>query len=86
MTAAGRAARTRWATPASLCPVPPATDLLWPADHSWCVSTEIDSESTLVGGSKDLNSAMLTTPGLDAWPDEPDDDLAASTESPNTSS
>jgi len=60
--------------------------LLWPVDHSWCVSTEIDFDSTLVGGSEDLINAILTAPGLDAWPVEPDDDLTASADLPNSSS
>jgi hypothetical protein len=59
--------------------------LLWPADHSWCVSTEIDFDSTLVGGSPELVSAVLAAPGLDAWPVGPDDDLTAFADPPNSS-
>jgi len=65
---------------------PQSPSLLWPANHSWCVSTEIDFDSTLVGGSEDLISAMLTAPGLDAWPVEPDDDLTALADLPNSAS
>jgi len=54
---------------------PQSPSLLWPADHSWCVGTEIDFDSTLVGGSADLISAVLTAHGLDAWTVDPDDDL-----------
>jgi hypothetical protein len=43
-------------------------------------------ESIIVGGSEDLISAMLTAPGLDAWPVEPDDDLTAFADLPNSSS
>ena len=59
------------------------TQSAWPANHSWCVSTEIDFDSTLVGGSADLIDAVLTAPGLDAWPVEPDDDLTAFADLPN---
>ena len=65
---------------------PQSPSLLWPADHSWCVGTEIDFDSTLVGGPADLVDAVLTTPGLDAWPVEPDDDLTAFADLPNSSS
>jgi hypothetical protein len=63
---------------------PQSPSMLWPASHSWCVSTEIDFEFTLVGGSEDLINAMLTAPGLDAWPVEPDDDLSAFADRPNS--
>jgi hypothetical protein len=56
---------------------PQSPSLLWPANQSWCVSTEIDFDSTLVGGTEDLINAILTATGLDAWPVEPDDDLTA---------
>jgi hypothetical protein len=65
---------------------PQSPSMLWPASHSWCVSTEIDFDSTLVGGPEDLISAMLNAPGLDAWPVEPDDDLTAFADLPNSSS
>jgi hypothetical protein len=65
---------------------PQSPSLLWPADHSWCVSTEIDFDSTLVGGSKDLISAILTAPGLDAWPVDPDGDLTQFADLPNSPS
>jgi len=28
-----------------------APSLIWPSDHSWCVCSEVDFDSTLVGGS-----------------------------------
>ncbi len=52
-------------------------NLFWPADHTWCVASEIDFDSTLVGGSTDLIEAVLDTPELDAWRVKPDDSLAA---------
>lgn len=51
-------------------------NLFWPADRAWCVASEIDFDSTLVGGSADLIAAILETPELDAWPMAPDDSLA----------
>jgi hypothetical protein len=65
---------------------PQSPSLFWPADHSWCVSTEVDFDSTLVAGSEDLVNAVLVAPGLDAWPVEPDDDLTVFGDLANASS
>lgn len=43
-------------------------NLLWPAHHSWCVASEIDFDSTLIGGSPGLIEAVLAAPGLDVLP------------------
>lgn len=51
--------------------------LFWPSDRSWCVATEIDLDSTLVGGPADLVDAVLAAPDLEAWPIGVDDSLAA---------
>jgi hypothetical protein len=55
---------------------PHSPNLFWPADHAWCVASEIDFDSTLVGGTTDLIRAIVNAPGLDAWPIGPDDSLA----------
>ena len=52
-------------------------NLFWPADHAWCVATELDFDSTLVGGSVELVAAILEAPALDAWAVRPDDSLAS---------
>ena len=52
-----------------------SVSLFWPADRSWCVATEIDYDSTLVGGSGRLVSDLLATSDLEAWPIAPDDSL-----------
>lgn len=41
-------------------------NLAWPTDHAWCLATEIDFDSTLVGGSRELIAAILAHPGLEA--------------------
>jgi hypothetical protein len=38
---------------------------MWPEDRSWCLSTEVDSPSTCLGGSSDLIADVLTTAELD---------------------
>lgn len=55
--------------------VPQSPTLLWPADRSWCVVSEIDLDSTLVAGPQVLVDAVLAAPGLESWAVEPDDDL-----------
>lgn len=52
-------------------------NLFWPADRAWCVATEVDFDSTLVGGSTDLIDAVLRSPDLETWPIRPDDSLAS---------
>jgi hypothetical protein len=51
-------------------------NLLWPADRSWCVATEVDFDSTLVGGPVELVSTILADQRLETWAVEQDDDLA----------
>lgn len=40
--------------------------LWWPADHAWCVATEIDFDSTYVGGSPACIEAILAAEGIEA--------------------
>ena len=54
-----------------------APNLIWPADHSWLVASEVDFDSTLVGGSAELIEAVVECPRLEAWRVEPTDSLAA---------
>lgn len=49
--------------------------LLWPDDRTWCVATEVDFDSTLVGGTRDLVDAVLADPVLEAVAVGPDDSL-----------
>lgn len=49
--------------------------LLWPADQAWCLATEIDFDSTLVGGSRELIDAILAIASLETFEVGPDDDL-----------
>ncbi len=62
---------------------PQSPNLFWPADQSWCVASEIDFDSTLVGGSLGLIDAILHTPELDAWSITADDSLACNADKIN---
>ncbi|MEP6664846.1 MAG: hypothetical protein ABJA81_00185 [Nocardioidaceae bacterium] len=49
--------------------------LSWPADHSWCVATEIDFDSTLVGGPTTLIDDIVGSPDMEALVIPPDNGL-----------
>jgi hypothetical protein len=66
-------------------PAPDPTDpfwrespsLIWSADRSWFVASEVDFDSTLVGGSQMLIDAILAAPGLEVHEVRPDTKLTA---------
>jgi hypothetical protein len=43
-------------------------NLWWPADHAWCVATEIDHDSTYIGASAACIEDLLANPELEAVP------------------
>lgn len=43
-----------------------SANLWWPADHAWCVATEIDFAWTFVGASRACIDAVLADPRLEA--------------------
>jgi hypothetical protein len=55
--------------------LPQSPNLLWPADRSWLLATEIDFDSTLIGASTKLAEELLQATRLEAWPVGIDDDL-----------
>lgn len=50
--------------------------LLWPDDHAWVMSTEIDYDSTLVAGSTELIRSIVSNPHLEAAALPPDVELS----------
>jgi hypothetical protein len=62
---------------------PRSPNLFWPADRAWCVASEIDFDSTLLGGSTELIDAILQEPTFDSWRVHPDDSLAADADQVN---
>jgi hypothetical protein len=64
----------RWVTSDWFLPHSPS--LFWPDDRSWCAASEIDFDSTLVGGTAGLIAEILQCADLEAWPVGPDDSLA----------
>jgi hypothetical protein len=54
-----------------------APSLIWPADRSWLVVSEVDFDSTLVGGSRELIDSLAAAHELEVYEVEPDTSLAA---------
>jgi hypothetical protein len=50
--------------------------LLWPEDHAWVLATEIDWDSTIVAGPRELVDAILTDSRFEAYPVDEDSDLS----------
>lgn len=69
---AGWPARAPWVDEA---PWTQSPSILWPEDHSWMLATEIDYDSTLVAGTRELISELIQTPGLEVLPLQTDADL-----------
>ena len=40
--------------------------LWWPEDRAWCVATEVDFESTYIGGTQDVVEELVADPSLEA--------------------
>lgn len=62
---------------------PQSPNLFWPADKAWCVATEIDLDSTYVGGSPALIAAVLSDERLEAFPADVTDDITAGSDEIN---
>lgn len=71
-----------WLTPTRFISQSP--NLLWPRDRSWCVATEIDFDSTLIGGSRSVIDEMLNQQALEVWRVQPSDSLARDGDTINT--
>lgn len=62
--------------PGPECSEPRSPNLFWPADRAWCAASEIDFDSTLLGGTLEVVNAILQAPQFDSWPVQPDDSPA----------
>jgi len=50
--------------------------IVWPDDRAWVLVTEVDVDSTIVGGSAELVDALLNDPRIEALPLPPDASLS----------
>ena len=62
---------------------PQSPNLFWPDDRAWFSATEIDLDSTFVGGSAALINEVLQDPRLEAWPSSPTDEVWATSDEIN---
>ncbi|SIS18623.1 hypothetical protein SAMN05445060_3359 [Williamsia sterculiae] len=54
---------------------PPSPNIMWPADHTWFVASEIDFDSTIVGCTDHVAATILDNAQLEAYPVGPEDSL-----------
>lgn len=54
----------------SVCdpPLTQSPNLWWPEDHAWFLATEIDFNSTYIGGSSECIKEIVANPGFEALP------------------
>jgi hypothetical protein len=53
----------------------PMPQLIWPADHAWAITPEIDFDSTLVGGAYNFINEIMNDPAMEAVRVEESTDL-----------
>ena len=63
--------------------IPQLPNLFWPADHAWCVASDIDLLCTLVAGSSGLAEDLMVEPRLEAWRVFADDPVHADSDEIN---
>lgn len=62
---------------------PQSPNLFWPEDRAWCVATEIDLDSTYLGGTAALVADVLADERLEAMPAEVTDPVWADSDEVN---
>ena len=50
-------------------------NMVWPDDRSWCLATEIDLDTSYIGGCAALIRDLLESEHLEVWPSTPEDDI-----------
>ena len=54
-----------------------APSIIWPADRAWFISTDVDQDSTYLGGTIDLVEALVADDRLEVWRVDPRDPITA---------
>jgi hypothetical protein len=54
-----------------------APNMWWPESRTWCVASEIDLDTTVIGGSREVVDAFLAHPKLECLPVNADDPIHA---------
>jgi hypothetical protein len=76
------ASRVGWHWPNGGFSQEPPT-LIWPADRAWFVAGDVDLDSSYVGGTVALSTALLEHPDLEGWPVDPTDRVTIGSDSIN---
>jgi hypothetical protein len=63
--------------------VPEPPTLIWPVHRAWFVASDVDLDSTYVGGSGKLIAVILRERGLEAWPADPTDRFTVDSDAVN---
>ena len=50
-------------------------NMVWSDDRSWCLASEIDLNTTYIGGPAPLIEGLLAADDLEVWPAQLDDDV-----------
>lgn len=50
---------------------PPRPDFAWPADHSWCLASDVDPHWAGIGAGQAAIASLLNDPELDVVPAQP---------------
>ncbi|HLI97870.1 MAG TPA: hypothetical protein VKT72_17515 [Candidatus Baltobacteraceae bacterium] len=64
-------------------PLNQTPNLWWPSDHQWCVATEVDLDSTYVGGPAALIDSLLECPSLESLRASENDSITISSDEVN---
>lgn len=64
---------------------PRSPNFIWPSDRTWFLSTDIDLDSTLIGGSRGLIDELQTADDLEVLPVKPDESIASDADQINKS-
>ena len=59
-------------------------NLIWCEDPGWWIHTEIDLNTTYIGGDEQLIQAVLESAALEAWPVSADDDITIHADTVNS--
>jgi hypothetical protein len=54
----------------------PLPQLIWPSDHAWAIASEIELDSTLIGGTFPFINQLMDLPGVEAVRVGPTTDLS----------
>jgi hypothetical protein len=67
--------------PGGRFPEPPT--LIWPADRAWFLASDVDLDSTYIGGCEQLIAAVRAELSLETWPANPTDGVSITSDSIN---